>query len=180
MSSQQTVAPPPIDISAWTPAPVRLVRAARLQVEQHELFQLLTDHEGLPGLFPWMERVTVDNSQAVIPNGLGARRTCYFNGMVLAEEMVAWEPNYLCGYAGEDATHPFGMQGHLGLMVCEAAASTETVFWWSHAYNHANLAAMQAQLESSVSLSLNILIERFSGQLLLVRKERQSLQEKVR
>jgi hypothetical protein len=110
-----------------------------------------------------MHAVTVDNRNAVEPNGLGAKRRCHFgNGMVLEEVIVGWQPPLRYAYRGIDETHPFGMIGHLGIIECRPQGHSTRLIW-KHYFEHSNPAAMLKKLDASVLMALDSLHDRFQS-----------------
>ena len=151
-------------LSQWTNAPMQLEKVAQLNWPSDCLFDLMANHNKWPRIFPWLTDVTIDNSQAIIEDGLGAVRTCDMgNGMVLEEVIVGWQPPNMYAYAGLDQTHPFGMQRHVGVIICEPIDSETTRLRWQHYFNHANSAAMRDQLDSSLSAAMQSLINNCGG-----------------
>jgi hypothetical protein len=153
------------DVTQLTAAPLRLEKAARLKAPQAVIFEVLSNHEQWPGLFPWINGVSIDNSQAIVENGLGARRVCNFgNNMVLEEVIVGWNPPGSYAYAVLDDTHPFGMTGHVVVVRCDVVDGDTTKLAWQHFFDHPNLAAMLQQLDATMSLATKSLLDRFGGQ----------------
>ena len=153
------------DIAQLTVAPLRLEKKTRLSAPPAVIFELLSNHEKWPSLFPWVNAVRIDNSNAVIKNGLGARRICNFgNNMVLEEIIVGWNPPRSYAYGVLDETHPFGMIGHVGVVICEADRDNTAELAWQHYFDHPNLDAMLQQLDSTMSMAMNSLLDRFGGE----------------
>jgi Polyketide cyclase / dehydrase and lipid transport len=149
----------PFDVACWTTAPLRLEQAVWLPAVPAAVFALLSNHEALPRLFVWIHRVMVDNSHAIVPGGLGARRICLFgDDMILEEIIVGWDPPHLYAYAGVDATHPFGMTGHVGIIQCAASGTDGTLMRWQQFFDHPHLIAMQTQLDRSLHAAMRNLL----------------------
>lgn len=147
----------------WTTASLQLEVSARIHAQPTEIFAALTKPEEMCLLFSWMHEVSVDNSNATVPNGLGARRRCAFgNGMVLEEIIVGWEPPWRHAYRGLDETHPFGMVGHLGIIECHPTEGGTSLIWQQY-FEHPNPAAMCKQLNASMQMAIQNLQERFSA-----------------
>ena len=154
----------PFAVSNWTSAPLRLEKQVWLKTSVKEAFEALSNPTRWPQLFPWIQKVTVDNETAVIPNGLGAKRICHFgNGLVLEDIIVGWEPPHRYAYAGVDETHPFGMVGYVALVVCQAAASGLAHLQWQHFFDHPNPQMMIKRLEVNLETAVCHLIERYGG-----------------
>ncbi|MEM7111249.1 MAG: SRPBCC family protein [Chloroflexota bacterium] len=135
-----------------------------LRTSVKEAFEALSNPARWPQLFPWIHKVTVDNTKAVVPNGRGAKRTCYFgNGLMLEEVIVGWEPPHRYAYAGVDETHPFGMVGHVALVVCKPAASGLTHVRWQHFFDHPNPTMMAKPLEANLETAVCNLIDHYGG-----------------
>jgi hypothetical protein len=158
---QGVLAVGPFEVTCWTTAPLRLEQVVWLPAAPTAVFTLLSNHEELPRLFAWVHRVIVDNTHAIVEGGLGARRICLFGGdMILEELIVGWDPPQLYAYAGVDATHPFGMTGHVGVIRCEDGAADGTLLRWQHYFDHPHLSAMQTQLDGSLRAVMRNLLAR--------------------
>ena len=156
-----------LNIDEVTQAPLRLARSAWLKASQEKVFWLVSNPEALSKLIPWVRSVMMDNSQAVVEGGVGARRCCNFgNGLVLEETIVSWHPPSMYAYACVEETNPFGLTGHLGLVTCEADSAEETILTWRHYFDHPNPAAMQEKMEDSLSMTMQTLLNRFGGRVL--------------
>ena len=154
----------PFDLTRWTTASQQLEKVVYLAWAAEALFELMTNHRRWPQIFPWLAQVTVDNSLALVPDGLGSRRVCHFgNGMVLEEVIVGWLPPQMYAYASLDENHPFGMREHLSLVWCESQTDEFTRLRWQHYFHHANPAAMCQQLDESVSAACHNLIQWCGG-----------------
>lgn len=151
----------------WTQAPMQIEKTAILNWPVDCVFNLLTDHTRWPRIFPWLESVTVDNSRAIVKNGLGARRICDMgNGMLLEEVIVGWQPTQMYAYAGLDETHPFGMRGHVSVLRFDAEENGRSRLSWQHYFDHANPAAMREHLDSSLNAAMESLIKNCGGELI--------------
>ena len=120
-------------------------------------------------LFLWMDSVTVAPPTAGRAQAVGMLRTCILsNGLVLEEEIVDWQPPHGYAYRGIDATHPFGLRVHLGVLSF-APVSNETPteqgcrFVWQQYFDHNNVPAMRKQLEQSMAAAISSLIRQFGG-----------------
>ena len=153
------------DVAQLTSTPLQLEKVVRLDAPQTTVFEALSNHEIWPQIFPWVHEVSIDNTEAIVENGLGARRICNFgNNMILEEIIVGWHPPYAYAYAGLDETHPFGMIGHVGVVSCQANNHQITTLTWQHYFDHCNLAAMLLQLNNTMSTAVQNLIDYFGGQ----------------
>ena len=114
-------------------------------------------------VFAWMERVAVAPHAAGEAVGEGAMRTCYLgNGLVLEEEIVDWQPPHGYVYRGIEATHPFGMRGHVGVLSFAPVARGCRLVWRQY-FDHSNVPAMREQLAQSMTVAISSLISRFGG-----------------
>ena len=157
MNNQYPTNAAPWPLAEWTSAPLQLDKAAIIAAPPEAVFTSLSDPAEMCRVFSWMHTITLDNSDAMEPNGLGAKRRCHFgNGMVLEEVIVGWEPPFRYAYRGVDETHPFGMIGHLGIIECRPF-NAETNLIWKHYFDHSNPAAMRKQLNESVDMALQCL-----------------------
>jgi hypothetical protein len=156
----------PFKLAQWTSAPMQLEMAAQLQWPINCVFELLSNHEKWPRIFPWLQDVTVDNTYALIKNGLGAKRTCHLNNnMVLDEMIVGWQPVQFYAYAGFDEMHPFGMVRHVSILFFQPD-NEATILTWQHFFKHANPTAMQTQLDNSMSAAFQSLLTNCGGEML--------------
>lgn len=153
----------PCSILKWTTAPLRLETGTQLLASQNAVFESLTDPDQMCEVFSWMHHISVDEQTMMKGYGVGTKRFCHFgNGMVLEEVIVEWHPPYRYAYRGNDENHPFGMTGHLGIIECTPGGKG-TQLIWKHYFDHSNLKAMLGQLNASVQMVLESLIERFNG-----------------
>ena len=58
------------------------------------------------------------------------------------------------------------MIGHVGVVDCEASGDNTAELVWQHYFNHPNLDVMLQQLDSTMSMAMNSLLDRFDGELL--------------
>lgn len=153
------------NLQQWTQAPLQMEKSAILNWPADCVFCLLTDHSRWPRIFPWLEAVTIDNSQAIIKNGLGAKRICDMgNGMLLEEIIVGWQPTRMYAYAGLDESHPFGMRGHVSVISFDAVDNGRSRLTWQHYFDHANPVAMRDHLDSSMEAAMQSLIKNCGGE----------------
>lgn len=153
------------EVTQLTSAQLQLEKMARLRAPQSVVFETLSNHQQWPRLFPWVHTVSIDNSQAIVPNGLGARRICHFgNNLVLEEIIVGWHPPQAYAYAGLEESHPFGMQDHVAAIICQSEDDHTTTLTWQHYFEHGNLAAMLQQLDGTMTAVIQNLIDFFGGQ----------------
>ena len=128
---------------------------------------MVSDHHRMSELVPWIRDAAMDTSHTGQAVGVGSIRCCNFgNGLVLEEKIALWHPPYLYAYSCLENTNPFGLLGHLSLVVCEAVAPVETVLTWQHYFDHANPQAMQEKMDSSMTMAFQTLVSRFDGKLL--------------
>ncbi len=117
--------------SSLTQAPLVLPCAARLGADPARIFAFITDFERLPEWMPLMRRVTVDNSRAEKPSGVGAVRVIDSGiGKPTEETVVALEPPELLAYHASDASLRGMFTEHLGVLVCEPHPAGGTLLSW--------------------------------------------------
>ncbi len=161
MNSQQHQSTERWPIQGWTSAPLRFEQEVVLQARPRAIFTILTDPEQMCTILAWMHNITVEDPHGGEQIGLGARRRCHFgNGMVLEELIVGWQPPLRYAYRGVDETHPFGMNGHLGIIECQPH-DQGTHLIWRHYFDHSNLQAMRKQLAASMQMAIDSLLEQF-------------------
>ena len=162
-----TIQAGPFDLQQWTQAPMQLEKIAELNWPVTSVFELLSNHKRWPRIFPWLKQVTVDNSNALIKNGLGAVRVCDMgNGMLLEEVIVGWQPPHMYAYAGLDETHPFGMRHHVSVLRFDDVVDGRAKLSWQHYFDHANPAAMREHLDNSLDAAMQSLIQYCGGELI--------------
>ena len=84
------------------------------------------------------------------------------NGLVLEEEIIDWQPPHGYAFRGIEATHPFGMRGHVGVLTFKPTeAGCELI--WQHYFNHSNVPAMREQLEQSMKSAIKALQGQIDG-----------------
>ena len=155
------------DISQSTEAPLRLAKSVWLRASQEKIFAIVSSPIEMPRLFPWVQNVTVDSSQAEVEGGVGTRRCCNFGeGMVLEETIVGWNPPRMVAYRCQDETNPFGLRSHLGLVTCRVKAEEGTILTWRQYFDHPNPPEMVEKLDNSLSIAFQRLVDRFGGSLL--------------
>ena len=152
-----------IDIARWTTAPLQITLTATLDTTPDVIFHALSDPEMMCQVFSWMDRVTVAPSATSGSQAVGALRTCILgNGLVLEEEIVGWQPPQGYAYRGIDATHPFGMRGHISVLSFNSAECGCQLVWQQY-FDHSNVPAMREQLEQSMEAAVDALLRRFGG-----------------
>ena len=125
-----------IDIRQWTAAPLRISSTVMINATPNVVFHILSDPAMMCQVFSWMERVTVTFSSTNRAQVTGALRTCVLgNGLVLEEEIVDWQPPQGYAFRGIDATHPFGMRGHVGVLSF-ASNGEGCCLVWQHQQGH--------------------------------------------
>jgi uncharacterized protein YndB with AHSA1/START domain len=143
-----------IDISRWTVAPLQITLTAMINAAPDVVFQAFSDPEIMCQVFSWVDRVTVVPPAANGTQAVGALRTCMLsNGLVLEEEIVDWQPPHGYTYRGIDATHPFGMRGHVGALSF-VSAKHGCQFRWQHYFDHSNVPAMREQMKQSMAAAV--------------------------
>ena len=156
-----------LNISGFTKAPLRLLQSVWLRASQEKIFSIVSNHNELEKLFPWIQSVSVDSSQADVEGGVGARRCCNFgNGLVLEETIVGWSPPHGYAYTCQDETNPFGLKDHLGLVTCQTNDQAGTVLAWRQYFDHPNPQAMVEKMDGSLRMAIQKLMNRFTGKLL--------------
>lgn len=158
----------------WTDAPLRVATEALINTDPEPLFRALSDPDQMCRLFPWMQHVSVESIKGSVRNrplaGNGADpaghqmiRRCHFgNGMVLEEAIVSWHPPHQLAYRGIDETHPFGMIGHVGIVLF-TPDQIATRLNWQQFFHHSNPDAMCAQIGANMEMALETLIELYGG-----------------
>jgi uncharacterized protein YndB with AHSA1/START domain len=81
-----------LNVDAVTSAPLRVIKTARLNAPQVEVFAVIADHVGLSAWFSLIEQAQVDHSNAAVEGGDGTVRYCTVQGgTVLKETIVGFD-----------------------------------------------------------------------------------------
>ncbi len=152
-----------IDITPWTAAPLQITLTTILKASPDVVFHALSDPEMMCQVFSWMDSVTVASPVASGEQTVGVLRTCIMdNGLVLEEEIVDWQPPQGYAYRGIDATHPFGMRGHVSVLSF-TPVECGCQFVWQQYFDHSNIPAMREQLKQSMEAAVETLLRRFGS-----------------
>jgi hypothetical protein len=152
-----------IDTTQWTTAPLQIALTANFKGSPNVVFHALSDPEMMCQVFSWVDRVTVVPPASSSVFAVGALRTCLMsNGLILEEEIVDWQPPLGYAYRGIDATHPFGMRGHVSVLSF-TPAECGCQFIWRQYFEHSNVPAMREQMEQSMAAAIDVLLGRFGG-----------------
>ena len=148
-----------IEISQWTSAPLQITLTAVIDAAPDVVFQAFSDPEMMCQVFSWVDGVTIMPPAANGAQAVGALRRCMLiNGLVLEEEIVDWRPPYGYTYRGIDATHPFGMRGHVGVLSSAPAKHGSRLVWQQY-FEHSNAPAMREQMEQSMAAAIKTVQE---------------------
>jgi carbon monoxide dehydrogenase subunit G len=151
-----------VDPLKFTQAPLRAERTHSLNASPEKVWGLISDHEKLPTYISFVQKVTVDNSNASAANGVGAVRTCNIGEIALIEEIRLWEPNRALAYAVRDG-NPMGMTGHLGVATLAPNETGGTTVRWQAYFDHPDVDMMTAQVQGGYQQGISGLIEIFGG-----------------
>ena len=151
-----------VDPLRFTQAPLRAEQTVSLNAPPEEVWALISDHEKLPMYLSFVQKVTVDNSNASTANGVGAVRNCSIGAMALEEEIRVWEPNRALAYGLREG-NPMGMSGHLGVVLLAPNETGGTTVRWQFYFNHPDADMMATQAAGALQQGLSGLIEIFGG-----------------
>ena len=124
-------------IDTVTKAPLQLAQYAILNASQQEVFDLVSDHEGMAQYTFSLAKVSFDDSKAKTPCGEGTKRFCSTPvGFVIEEKIVCWQPPKMYGYAVLNVESV--LPNHLGVVQIEALDDKRTLLMW-RTYFHGRL-----------------------------------------
>ncbi|MEM7035199.1 MAG: SRPBCC family protein [Chloroflexota bacterium] len=151
------------EITQWTIAPLQITMNQTLNAPPEAIFQTLSDPEMMCNLFSWMDSVAIASPAASNTTTVGSLRTCILgNGLILEEEIIDWQPPYGYAFRGIDATHPFGMRGHVGVL---SFTPTECgcLFTWQQYFDHSNVPVMRQHLTQNMEAAIDTLKQSFGS-----------------
>ncbi len=152
-----------INVSQWTAAPLQIALTSMINAAPDILFHALNNPAMMCQVFSWMKDVTVTSPNVGEVTSVGSIRTCILeNGLVLEEEIIDWQPPQGYAFRGIDATHPFGMRGHVVVLSFTPVVGG-CQMTWQHYFEHSNVPAMRKQLEQSMTAAVNALQRQFGG-----------------
>ena len=152
-----------ISASDYTSAPLQHTLTLELEATPEEVWALISDHEALPTFFPLINKVTVDNSSAASPGGVGAVRSCSLGEMQLTESIRVFEPGRAFGYSVVKGGMP-GVTNHLGLIRLSPKGTTTVVRWETY-FDHPEPTAVTAQIGKLLSVAGDGLVKKFGGKI---------------
>lgn len=155
-----------VSASDYTSAPLQHTLALELEATPEEVWALISDHEALPTFFPLINKVTVDNSSAASPGGVGAVRSCSLGEMQLTESVRVFEPGEAFGYSVVKGGMP-GVTNHLGLITLSPKGTTTVVRWETY-FDHPEPMAVTAQIGKLLSVAGDGLVKKFGGKIVAV------------
>jgi hypothetical protein len=116
-------------IDSVSDAPLQLAQYALLYASQQDVFELVSDHEGMSQHTFSLAKVSFDDSKAKSACGEGTKRFCSTPvGFVIKEEIVCWQAPKIYGYAILNATTL--LPQHLGLVQVEELDDHRTLLMW--------------------------------------------------
>jgi uncharacterized protein YndB with AHSA1/START domain len=114
-----------------TDSPLQFDVSCEINAPPETVFDFLVDFEQLPSWMPLMKRVTVDNTNAVVPRQVGAVRVIDSGvGKPTLETVRAWQRPSLLSYSANDASFRGMFHSHLGVLTCEPRDTERTLFRW--------------------------------------------------
>ena len=125
------------------------------------MWNLVSNHEAMPSYMP-VKEVTVDNSQADVPNGEGAVRSCDLGDTKVIEDIVLWQPEQAFAYALRDG-NDFGITNHLGVLLLAPGMNGGTRFRWQLYFDHPQPDAISEGIRESLGPGIEALIAEFGG-----------------
>lgn len=155
------------NVDSVTDAPLQLVQHAFLKGSQKEVFDLVSDHEGMADLSFTISKVTLDESKSETPCGKGTKRFCRTPvRFVLEEEIVCWQPPEMYGYKVLNCE--MIIPAHLGLVVIEKLSDDTSLLSWRTYFRGRMVGGLFARTTLGVVLPdlVSNIAARFNGRLL--------------
>lgn len=152
-------------VNTFTQAPLQARFDVRLKASAEAVFNVVANHAKMCDIVPGMERITVRAAVDGEPSGVGTVRYCDFgNDMVIAEQIVLWQPPLAYGYKIA-VPNPFGLWHHFSRVDCYPEEQ-HTHLTWRQFFDHDDLPAMLALISGSLLGVFENLIGRFGGETL--------------
>ena len=167
LSSQKDRVVKGFNIDSVTDAPLQLAQYAFLNASQGDVFDLVSDHEGMADLSFTIAKVTLDESKSETPCGKGTKRFCRTPvRFVLEEEIVCWKPPEMYGYKVLNCE--MIIPAHLGLVVIEKLSEDTSLLIWRTYFNGRIVGGLFARTTLGVVLPdlVSNVAARFNGRLL--------------
>ena len=155
------------EVDTITKAPLQLVQYALLKSSQKEVFDLVSNHEGMADLSFTIAKVTLDETEAESPCGKGTKRYCRTPvSFVLEEEIVFWKPPEMYGYKVLNCE--MIIPAHLGLVVIEKISEDTSLLIWRTYFQGRIVGGLFARTTLGVVLPdlVSNIAKRFNGKLL--------------
>lgn len=156
-----------LDITRFTPAPLRMAGTFTFDCAPETLWPMVTEASGIASWLPIISGGSHDNSTSNHPGscGIGAKRYCQTVGMgVLDETILHYDAPRVCVYNVKNGMMP--IQDHAAVMVLEASMEGGTLFTWHQYYRDKGL-IMKWMFPHMMTMFINMgmrkLAERFGG-----------------
>lgn len=162
-------------ISSLTSAPRRVTTKVRLTRPVAEVWAYLGNHQNLleysDGV---LGKVTVDDSQADSPQGVGTARQCVTGDGKdrFVEKVVYYRAPYAFAYSAVENT--WGLKDHLATVSLTPDGEGGTVVQWDQYFNHM-MPEMTSKVATNIGGMLNgkilpFLAKKFGGEVLVARR----------
>ncbi|MEM6431187.1 MAG: SRPBCC family protein [Deinococcota bacterium] len=133
-----------VNVNQYTYAPLQLKKVIELSTSPEQVFATLSDYSAMPDWVPGMSYVAVDNTKALLENGVGTVRTCNFeDGQSMVEDIVLFDAPTMLAYSVRDGNF-MGMSEHFALITMQASKQGCVLSWYQF-FNHPDVAAFVAQ-----------------------------------
>lgn len=166
-SSQKNRVVKGFKVDSVTDAPLQLIQHAFLKGSQKEVFDLVSDHEGMADLSFTISKITLDESKSETPCGKGTKRFCRTPvRFMLEEEIVCWQPPEMYGYKVLNCE--MIIPAHLGLVVIEKLSDDTSLLIWRTYFRGRMVGGLFARTTLGVVLPdlVSNVAARFNGRLL--------------
>jgi len=121
----------------YSTADRQVAYVGHLAAPPEAVYAALVDHTGMPAWMPKITKVTVDDTDADAPGGVGCTRSCSVGGMAI-EETVVWMEEGV-GYAYTVDVGP--VSNHVGVVQIADDGSGGTDLTWDQYFDKKGLKA---------------------------------------
>ncbi len=160
-----------LEAAKLTSAPLRARAIARLDAPVDDVWGYVANHDNLVeyGAPTGLKHVSIDNSNADAPGGVGCKRECLANeNDRFVEEVLYFRPPYVFAYSATENT--WGLTEHLGVVIVRPTADGKSELEWRQYFNTAkpDMTEMMSQnMQGMLSGPLlGFFVERFGGEVL--------------
>ncbi|MEM9490140.1 MAG: SRPBCC family protein, partial [Myxococcota bacterium] len=157
-----------LEAAQLTSAPLRARAVAQLDASVEEVWSYVSNHQNLVEYAgaTGIKHASIDNSAAMVENGVGCKRECLANeNDRFVEEIVYFRAPYVYAYSAYENT--WGLTDHLGVVIVRPLPGGKAELEWRQYFNTAKpeMAAMMAKnMQGMLSGPLlGFFVDRFGG-----------------